>query len=382
MMTWKRLALWIWIILLLLLIGVGAYGLYRLLVRTEPEAIPWALLVPGYVFFALAATGSSLINSIFLVFRVQSFKPIIKRGVWLSLILIVPAWIFILGDLGRWFQFYNLYLFFHSSSRLAWMGALYMLLAAFLLLQLIVVIREELVPRWVPLAVGIVVLLVALGVHTNLGALFEAVWTRPLWSSHLLPLHFIVSAVLVGAALHILFMSAVYLLRTGSIPDKLRELFARDYRPLMIGLIVANWILIAVEYIPGMFSPEEAPYVKLLLIGPYSPLFWLLEIAIGGVIPLMLLVHPRTRSASSWLAVASALIVVGVFFSKYDLLIGGQSISTGHFAGAFIPYAPDAMGILVLLGGIAVCLLLYTLGEQWLPLEPEKRALWFVFGQE
>lgn len=382
-MTSKRLALWIWIVLLLVLIGAGAYGVYRLLVRAEPEAVPWALLVPGYVFFALAATGSSLVNSIFSVFRVQSFRPIIKRGVWLSLILIVPAWIFILGDLGRWFQFYNLYLFFHLSSRLAWMGALYMLFAAFLLLELIVVIREELVPRWVPLAVGIMVLLVTLLVHTNLGALFEAVWTKPLWSSYLLPLHFIVSAVLVGAALHILFMSVVYLLKRGSVPDKLRELFARDYRPLMIGLIVANWVLIAVEYIPGMLSPEEAPYIKLLLAGPYSPLFWLLEIAIGGVIPLILLLHTRTRFSASWLAVASALIAVGVFFSKYDLLIGGQSItSMGHFAGAFIPYAPNATQILVVLGGTAVCLLLYTLGEQWLPLEPEKKALWFVFGQE
>jgi len=108
-----------WIVLLVALIGVGIYGAYRVVVRDEAASIPWGLLVPSYVFFALAATGSSLVNSIFTVFGVQRFRPIIKRGIWLSLMLVIPAVIFIIIDLGRSYQMYNLYLFFHPSSRMA-----------------------------------------------------------------------------------------------------------------------------------------------------------------------------------------------------------------------------------------------------------------------
>ena len=195
----KEFYLLLWVVGLLGLILLGVLGVYLLSTRTEGASIPWGLLVPSYVFFALAATGSSLVNSIFTVFNVKRFKPIVKRGVWLSLMLIIPAVIFIILDLGRWTQAYNLYLLFNLSSRVGWMGWLYIAFVLYLFMELIVVIREEYMPKWAPLVMGILVLAATLAVHTNLGALFGAVAAKPLWSNHLLPLHFIVSALMAGA---------------------------------------------------------------------------------------------------------------------------------------------------------------------------------------
>ena len=369
-----------WIVLLSALIIVGIFGAWQHLGRSEAASIPWGLLVPSYVFFALAATGSSLVNSIFTVFNVERFKPIIKRGIWLSLMLILPAGIFIILDLGRAYQAGNLYLLFHPSSRLAWMGVLYLILGLSLLLELIVVIREERMPKRAPLLMGIIVLAVTLGVSTNLGALFGAVTAKPLWSSHFLALHFIVSALMVGAAFHILFISATYLFKTESIPGELQKLFSRDYGLILIGLIIINFILIAAKFIPGMFSPETSSYVKLLLAGPYSFLFWGLEILVGGIIPLIILLYHKTRESTRWLLRTSVLVVIGVYFSKYNLLIAGQSIGP-LFTEGFIPYSPAAAESLLVVGGIAVCLLFYTLGELWLPLEPEERPAWFIFAK-
>ena len=235
-----------WIVLLSALIIVGIFGAWQHLGRSEAASIPWGLLVPSYVFFALAATGSSLVNSIFAVFDVERFKPIIKRGIWLSLMLIIPAGIFIILDLGRAYQAGNLYLLFHPSSRLAWMGVLYLILGLSLLLELIVVIREERMPKRAPLLMGIIVLAVTLGVSTNLGALFGAVTAKPLWSSHFLALHFIVSALMVGACFHILFMSATYLFKTESIPSELQKLLSKDYGLILIVLIRINFRFILV----------------------------------------------------------------------------------------------------------------------------------------
>jgi len=133
----------------------------------------------------------------------------------------------------------------------------------------------------------------------------------------------------------------------------------------------------AIEYLPALFNPEEAPYAKLLLAGSYSVSFWLIEIVAGGIIPLVILLSRTTKRSVPWLLTASILVVLGVYFSKYDLLIGGQSIQS--FAGGFISYFPGGGEILLLIGATAVCLLLYTVGELLLPLEPEEKPAWFVF---
>ncbi|MFC1865808.1 NrfD/PsrC family molybdoenzyme membrane anchor subunit [Chloroflexota bacterium] len=370
----------VWIILLMALVGVGIYAALQFVGRSESESVPWGLLVPSYIFFALAATGVSLVNSISTTFRVERFKPIIKRGIWLSLMLIVPAGIFIILDLGKTSQAFNIYLLFHESSRLAWMGVLYLIFVVFLVLQLITAIREERMPKWAPLAMGAIVLAATLTVETNLGALFGAVEAKPLWASPLLPLHFIVSAFMVGACMHILFISASYMSRRMSIPDEVKKLFTRDYRPLLIGLIIINFIVIAAKYIPELMSTEASEYVKLLISGPYSATFWGLEIAVGGVIPLVILLYSKTRGSIKWLLGASALMTIGVFFSKYDLILGGQSIGP-TFTEGFISYVPSAFEILTVVGGLAVCLLFYTIGELLLPLEPKERPAWFIFNK-
>ena len=367
----------LWVVALLGAILLGVIGAYIHLTREETPSITWGVLVPGYVFFALAATGSSLVNSIFTVFNVERFKPIIKRGIWLSLVLIVPAWIFILVDLGRPFNAYNLYLLFHPSSRLGWMGWLYMAFALYLVMELVVVIREERMTKWAGLVMGILVLGATLAVHTNLGALFGAVTAKPLWSSQFLALHFIISAMMAGAMFHIFFMVVTNLLKRGSVMDELRQLFSKYYAPTVAGLIIINWILIAWEYIPALFSPEEAPFAKLLLAGPYSVQFWLIEIVAGGIIPLIILLSRTTRRSIPCLVTASILVLLGVFFSKYDLLIAGQSLRL--FTGEFILYLPSAAEILLFIGGTAVALLLYTVGELLLPLEPEEKPAWFIF---
>ena len=367
-----------WIAVLLVGVVLGVYGAYHLIVRQEASSIPWGLLVPSYVFFALAATGSSLVNSILTVFNVQRFKPIIKKGILLSLVLIVPAGIFIILDLGKLVSAYNMYFLFQPGSRMAWMGVLYIMFIASLILELIVVLREEHMLKWAPRFMGIVVLVVTLAVHTNLGALFGAVAAKPLWSSHLLPIHFIISATLVGAVLHILFISVTHLVKRASVPSELKQLFTDCYRPLIIGLIIINLVLIAVKFIPEIFSPEGISYVKLMVAGPYSGLFWGLEIAVGCIIPLIVLLHRKTRGSVRWLLSVSPLVVIGVYFSKYNLLIGGQSIGP-LFTEGFISYVPGVADILLFVGGIAACLLVYTLGERLLPVELEEKPAWFIF---
>lgn len=90
-------------LLIALIIGF-AIALYGYMVK-EVYVIPWGLVVVGYTFFALVATGSSIVNSLFTVFHYRGpdgiLEKVIKYGVWFSLASIVPAWILILLDLAK-----------------------------------------------------------------------------------------------------------------------------------------------------------------------------------------------------------------------------------------------------------------------------------------
>jgi Ni/Fe-hydrogenase subunit HybB-like protein len=91
---------WLVLVSAAVLLIAGAVLAWIGFVDRSAEEIPWGLLVPGYVFFALMATGSSIVNSIYTVFGYKGpngeYEKIIKLGVWFSLITIVPAWIMIL----------------------------------------------------------------------------------------------------------------------------------------------------------------------------------------------------------------------------------------------------------------------------------------------
>lgn len=367
----------LWMGFLLLLIIIGGVGAFTLVTRTHSPAIPWGLLVPSYVFFALSATGSSLVNSFFTVFYIPSFKPMIKKGVLLSIVLVLPALIFIIIDLGKWLQAYNLYLLFNPTSRLGWMGYLYVSYLIFLVVELIVVIREEYLPKWSTQAMGILVLIVTFAVSTNLAALFGSITVKPLWSTYLLPTHFIISAILSGSMFHIIFISISYKLKGKDIPAGLKTLFCRDYRVLVIIMILVNWALIASIFIPGLSSEQTSPYVDLLLTGPYSGFFWGLEIAVGGILPLIILLLPKTRQSLKLMFAAAILIVIGAYFSKYDFFISGQSLDP--FTKEFIQYTPELGDFLLFVGGACVCLLCYTFAKLLLPLEPEEEPGWFIF---
>jgi len=370
--------LWRWFGFLAILMVLGVYGAYHTLFRHEAPPVEWGMLVPSYVFFALAATGSSLVNSVYTVFGVERFRPLAKRGVLVSLLLIVPPLLFICLELGIPWQMYNLYVFFQFDSRMSWMGGLYMVFMASLAVELLVVILEHKLPTWVPKAVGWFVLTITLVVHTNLGALFGAVHAKALWSTHLLPAHFIVSAVTAGAAIHIVFTSLTYRIKIGRLPSVFRDLFSRSLAPLVVGLLVVNFVLIAEKFIAGAHHHALADATRLLSAGGYSVPFWGFEVLLGGLVPIALLVHPTTRRSPKWLLTAAALVVLGVYFSKYDLVVAGQG------AGALpmlqhIPYHPEFGELLLLFGGTSIALFLYTLGEILLPLDPDEEPAWLIF---
>jgi Ni/Fe-hydrogenase subunit HybB-like protein len=66
--------------------------------------------------------------------------------------------------------------------------------------------------------------------------------------------------------------------------------------------------------------------VALLLTGPFAGLFLLLENLMGKVLPMLVMLLPRTRRAVPLLLLASVLVMIGIFAMRYNVVVGGEYI--------------------------------------------------------
>ena len=97
------------------------------------------------------------------------------------------------------------------------------------------------------------------------------------------------------------------------------------------------------------------------LSGPLAFNFWFFEVLLGMLIPVLLLLNPRTRTPGGvmW---AGLLSTCGIFFMRYDLVVAGQMVSmrenAADLVGGLLHYVPSATEIAIVIGAISLCLFL------------------------
>jgi molybdopterin-containing oxidoreductase family membrane subunit len=86
------------------------------------------------------------------------------------------------------------------------------------------------------------------------------------------------------------------------------------------------------------------------------------------LIPLLLLIKSRGTNIGM-MVVASTLMIFGIFFMRYDLVVVGQVVpvqfemDVSEYPG-LLSYMPSPHEILVVLGGIGLAGLIFLLGEK------------------
>ncbi|MBI2287792.1 MAG: polysulfide reductase NrfD [Chloroflexi bacterium] len=90
--------------------------------------VPWGLPIVFLIYLIGLSAGSLILSSLTYVFGRQEYKPIARMAVFLAIVLIVGALIFIFVDLGRPEKFWRLFMFFYlnnMTSMFAINGVLY-----------------------------------------------------------------------------------------------------------------------------------------------------------------------------------------------------------------------------------------------------------------
>ncbi|MBI4188531.1 MAG: polysulfide reductase NrfD [Chloroflexi bacterium] len=334
--------------------------------------VPWGLPIVFLIYLIGLSAGSLILSSLTYVFGRQEYKPIARMAVFLAIVLIVGALIFIFVDLGRPEKFWRLFMFFYlnnMTSMFAINGILYGGYFAISLVYLGFIFADN---ARMTRAMGILAVCWAMLVHMGTGAIFGFVAAREPWFSPLRPLEFLVAALASGLALLIL---AVVLTLKFARRDVKKEMIVSLSRLLPI-IIIALLVLVFVDKMTHLYEPgrEAAVY---MLAGASAWVFWGLQIGMGGVIPLVILFNPRWNKSVRNISLAAASVVVGVFFERFYLVIPGAAYPLDLYPGKIegvwgatgaFPVRP--VETMLAVGILSLLVLVFVLGLKFMELLP------------
>ncbi|MFZ5798579.1 MAG: NrfD/PsrC family molybdoenzyme membrane anchor subunit [Thermodesulfobacteriota bacterium] len=355
---------------LMVLIGVsaGLYGFYagHHEVYNNTREMPWGVLISTYAFFAIISTGLCLLAAISHIFGGNKMAPLANRMVWLSLITIIAGFTLIGLELeSPWrMAIYNV-TSPNPTSNIWWMGTLYGLAVGMMLVEFYLILTKQFK---LAVVLGVIGALAEVAANTNLGAVFATLSGRPFWYGSQLPIFFLGNAFLCGAAAAVMFTHYAHVIRRRFMDkDTLAGVrSAGKVMTLMLVLITVATAWRVISYFVGG-AEEGRMAAEALISGPLATNFWIFEVAIGLLLPLVLVIITRMNSVPA-MSAAALMTLVGLFVRTYNTVVAGQIIPV--FPGttntpAVLSYTPSVAEMLLVMAGMGVVGAAFLLGERF-----------------
>ena len=356
---------------LLTLLGVAA-GVHSIYAGHEhtfgvSREVPWGVLIAAYVFFVVTSTGLCIVSSIGHVFGFKNFNPIAKRAVFMSIATIVAGFLVIAFEIeNSWRMPVGNVIGANATSNIWWMGTLYGAYLFFMMLEFVMLQKNE---HKMATAFGLSGLLIGVAAHSNLGAVFGLLNGREFWHGPYMPIYFIVSAAMSGCIAIIFFTYLAYRVNNWQMSGDMQKSMESVSKvgALLMAIIIFFTIWKMISGVTGQ-PPGKYEAIMTLVNGPYALNFWGGEVFLGMVLPFLIIMLVRGKNMKA-LFIASVAGMVGIFFMRYDLVIVGQLIPNFHGMGLvdypdLLTYVPTLHENLVVLGGIAFCIMLFLMGEK------------------
>lgn len=204
--------------------------------------------------------------------------------------------------------------------------------------------------------ISIVIIPLAVSVHSVMAWAFS-VTSRPGWHSTIFGPYYVVAALFSGVAAVILVVMAfrkVYHLEKYIGEKQIRYL---GYLMLTLGLIYLYFTFSEMLTEGYVLARDTQPRLEWLLLNNYAPLFWLFVLA-AGVIPVLLVAIPKTRN-TSWITVAAALVVAGMWIKRFLIIV--PTLRQGLLPASTLSYSPSWVEVAITLGAMAAIPLLLML---------------------
>jgi predicted membrane protein len=323
--------------------------------------LQWSVLIVLYPFITGLVAGAFILASLERVFNVAAVRPTYRLALLTALAFLLVAPLPLQMHLGHPERSYEMYITPHSDSAMAMFGFVYLwYLMAVLLLEIWFDYRRDLVMTWrsstglkralyglltlwsddvspaalriddrIARIVTIVGIPSAFLLHGYVGFIFGSVKANPWWSTPLMPVVFIFSAVVSGvAAVMLIYMVLSFVRRVpidmlclDTIAKYLFFAFVIDFSLELLDLI--HRIYEAGESFGALdFMVKTRLFVSHIVI----------QICLGTLAPILLLAATQVmrlseRTRRRVYAMSGLLTLVGIFAMRWNVVIGGQLFS-------------------------------------------------------
>jgi len=366
----------------------------------------WGLLVVIYPYLTGLVAGAFILASLVKVFNVREVQPTYRIALLTALAFLIVAPLPLLAHLGHPEKSFEIFLTPNMSSAMAMFGFVYAwYLMAVLLLELWFDYRKDLIlwaqkesgfKKWIYKVLSLFStdisdaslafdykaskLITLIGIpsafllHGYVGFIFGSIKANPWWSSVLMPIVFLFSAIVSGISLVLLIYMVITPLRRKEIDMKCLDKIAS----FMLYAMIVDFSLEALDFIHRVYESEES--IKILgelVSGKLFASLIVFQLLIGMIVPLIAIAMVKiVRQVPAELRrliyfVSALLVQVGIFSTRWNVVVGGQLFSKS-FSGLTV-YKMTYLGLEGLLVSIALLLLpffiLYLLFLFFLPAE-------------
>jgi Ni/Fe-hydrogenase subunit HybB-like protein len=323
--------------------------------------LQWSILIVLYPFITGLVAGAFILASLERVFRVEAVKPTYRLALLTALAFLLVAPLPLQLHLGHPERSFEMYLTPHTSSAMAMFGFVYLwYLMAVLLLEIWLDYRREIVElarsstgplrrvyRLLTLGsydvseqalrlderASFVVTLVGIPsaflLHGYVGFIFGSVKANPWWSTPLMPIVFLFSAIVSGIAAVMLLYMAITRLRGRAIDMACLDTIAR----YLFYAFVIDFALESLDLVHRIYEADESFHTLDFMV--QTRLYFshiVVQIVLGtltpiGLLALTQLVKLEEQARRGIYALAGLLTLVGIFAMRWNVVIGGQLFS-------------------------------------------------------
>jgi Ni/Fe-hydrogenase subunit HybB-like protein len=335
--------------------------------------LQWSILIVLYPFITGLVAGAFILASLERVFKVDAVKPTYRLALLTALAFLLVAPLPLQLHLGHPERSFEMYTTPHTSSAMAMFGFVYLwYLMVVLLLEIWLDYRKDIVlaarsrtgvMKWVYKVLtlgsdniseralhiderlGWIITLIGIPsaflLHGYVGFIFGSVKANPWWSSPMMPIVFIFSAMVSGIAAVLL----LYMLTTWLRGRKIDMRCVDTISKYLLYTFIIDFSLEMLDLLHRVYESDES--FRSLDFMVHTRLYTsqvIVQIFLGTLLPIGLLalaqVVKLTETARKGLYVfAGVMTMIGIFAMRWNVVIGGQL-----FSKSFLGYTTYKMG--------------------------------------
>ena len=335
--------------------------------------LQWSVLIVLYPFITGLVAGAFILASLERVFNVQAVRPTYRLALLTALAFLIVAPLPLQLHLGRPERSLEMMMTPNPTSAMAMFGFVYLwYLMVVLVVEIWLDYRKDLVLAWqgsrgvTRLMYGVLTLgssnispnalalddklgriVTIIGIpsafllHGYVGFIFGSIKANPWWSTPLMPVVFLFSAIVSGVAMVMLLYIGFSAARRQPIDMACVDTVAR----YLLYAFLVDFSLETLDLVHRIYESDES--FKTLDFMARTKLFTsqiVLQIIAGTLVPIVLLALTQLLRLRArvrlWIYIAAGMLtLIGIFAMRWNVVVGGQL-----FSKSFLGYTTYKMG--------------------------------------